>query len=157
MKLSVDDVRKFVLWCHLWQCPGEIGSDSAERACDVISGNVLGRLVLIQQKGHVMSFLVMSWEDWFCFSRKGWTGEVGGCTQRVQMAWLSLDQSETFFGNGWDEKTVLLPCRAPISDSESFIPIWTSSRQLIAMTISSLLRGGCGSSHKCELDARTVV
>ena len=27
----------------------------------------------------------------FCVSRKGGTGELGGCTQRVRTAWLCLD------------------------------------------------------------------
>ena len=42
------------------------------------------------------------------------------------------------------EKTVLLPCTAPISDGEAFIPVC----RLSAMTIASSLMGGCGLSHE---------
>jgi len=45
-------------------------------------------------------------------------------------------------------KTVLLPCTAPISDREAFIPVWASGFQLSAVTIASLLMGGCGLSHE---------
>ena len=34
--------------------------------------------------------LAMSFGDRFCFSRKGGTGEVGGCTRGVQTAWPPL-------------------------------------------------------------------
>ena len=39
-----------------------------------------------------MSLLAMSFEDRFCGSRKGGTGEgeVGGCTGRMQTAWPCL-------------------------------------------------------------------
>ena len=38
----------------------------------------------------MMSHLAMSLEDRFCDSRKGGTGEVGGCTRRVPAAWPCL-------------------------------------------------------------------
>jgi len=37
-----------------------------------------------------MSLLAMSLGLRFCTSRKGRTGEMGGCTQGVQTAWLLL-------------------------------------------------------------------
>ena len=46
------------------------------------------------------------------------------------------------------EKTVLLPCTAPISDGEAFIPDWASGCRLSAVTIASSLMGGCGLSHE---------
>ena len=46
------------------------------------------------------------------------------------------------------EKTVLLPCTAPISDGEAFIPVWASGCRLSAVTIASSLMGGCGLSHE---------
>jgi len=45
------------------------------------------------------------------------------------------------------EKTVLLPCMAPISSREAFIPVWESSCRLSVVTIASLLMGGCDLSH----------
>ena len=42
------------------------------------------------------------------------------------------------------EKTVLLPCTAPISSGEGFIPVWGSGCRLSAMTVASSLMGGCG-------------
>jgi len=41
-----------------------------------------------------------------------------------------------------------LPCTAPISDGEAFIPVWASSCRLSAVTIASSLTGGCGLSHE---------
>jgi len=46
------------------------------------------------------------------------------------------------------EKTVLLPCTAPISGGKAFIPVWASGFQLSAVTITSTLMGGCGLSHE---------
>jgi len=46
------------------------------------------------------------------------------------------------------EKTVLLPCTAPISDGEALIPVWASGCRLNAATIASSLMGGCGLSHE---------
>ena len=46
------------------------------------------------------------------------------------------------------EKTVLLPCMAPISNGEAFIPVWASGCRLSAVTIASSLMGGCGLSHE---------
>jgi len=46
------------------------------------------------------------------------------------------------------EKTVLLPCTAPISNGKAFIPVWASSCRLSAVTIASSLIGGCGLSHE---------
>jgi len=48
----------------------------------------------------------------------------------------------------WVEKTVLLPCMAPISSGEAFIPVWASVYQLSAVTIASSLMVGCGLSHE---------
>jgi len=45
-----------------------------------------------------------------------------------------------------DEKTVLLPCTAPISGGEAFILVWASGCQLSVVTIASMLMGGCGLS-----------
>jgi len=45
-------------------------------------------------------------------------------------------------------KTVLLPCTAPISDGEAFIPVWASGCRLSAVTIASSLMDGCGLSHE---------
>ena len=49
-------------------------------------------------------------------------------------------------------ETVLLPCTAPISGREAFIPVWVSGCRLSAVTIASLLMGGCGLSHECVED-----
>jgi len=46
------------------------------------------------------------------------------------------------------EKTVLLPCTAPISDGEAFIPVWARGCQQSAVNFASLLMGGCGLSHE---------
>jgi len=46
------------------------------------------------------------------------------------------------------EKPVLLPCTAPISGGEAFIPVWASGCRLSAVTIASTLMGGCGLSHE---------
>ena len=57
-------------------------------------------------------------------------GEMGGCTQRVQIAWLCLGLGEicscwSSVGHlspplhKWAGETVLLPCRAAISGSEA--------------------------------------
>ena len=46
------------------------------------------------------------------------------------------------------EKTVLLPCTAPNSDGEAFIPVWASGCRLSAVTITSSLMGGCGLSQE---------
>ena len=46
------------------------------------------------------------------------------------------------------EKTVLLPCMAPISSGKAFIPVWASICWLSAVTIASSLMGGCGLSHE---------
>ena len=43
---------------------------------------------------------------------------------------------------------VLSPCTVPISGGEAFIPVWASGCQLSAMTVASLVMGGCGLSHK---------
>ena len=48
----------------------------------------------------------------------------------------------------WVEKTVLLPCTVPISGGEALIPVWASGCQYSAMTIASLLMGGCGLSDE---------
>ena len=45
---------------------------------------------LIRMRSTVISLPVVSLGDRFCFKRKGGTREVGGCTQRLQTAWLSL-------------------------------------------------------------------
>ena len=45
-------------------------------------------------------------------------------------------------------RNVLLPCTAPISDGEAFIPVWASGCRLSAVTIASSLMGGCGLSHE---------
>ena len=50
------------------------------------------------------------------------------------------------------EKTVLSPCRTPISGREAFPPVCTSNCWLRTMTIISLLMGGCGLSHEHEWD-----
>jgi len=105
-----------------------------------------------------MSLPAMMFGDRFCFSRKGGMGEVGGCTRRVQTAWLSLGFA---LETPWlwvdhccppmhkrVEKTVLLLCMAPISSGEAFFPVWVSSCWLSAMTIASSLIGGCGLSHE---------
>jgi len=57
------------------------------------------------------------------------------------------------------EKTVLLPCTAPISDGEAFIQVWLSGCWLSAVTIASLLMGGRGLSHERVEDGckRTCV
>ena len=46
------------------------------------------------------------------------------------------------------EKTVFSPCTVPISGGKAFIPVWMSGCWLSAMTIASLLMGGCGLSHE---------
>ena len=56
-------------------------------------------------------------------------GEVGGCTHRVQTAWLllSLAVEKAFVGTGWAislilhesvQKTAFWPCGASISDND---------------------------------------
>ena len=51
----------------------------------------------------VASLLAMSLGDMYCLSRKGGTGEVGGCIQRVQTAWLCLGSGleRPCLGTGW--------------------------------------------------------
>ena len=81
---------------------------------------------------------------------------MGGCTRRVQTAWLSLGSAleMPWLALGGPllyeqvEKAVLLPCTAPISVREDFFPVWVSSCQLSAMTIASSIMGGCGLSHE---------
>ena len=80
---------------------------------------------------------------------------MDGCTRRVQTAWLSLGFGNTLVGSEWAtavllcvEKTVLSPCTAPISGGEAFIPVWASVCQPSAVTIASLLMGGCGLSRE---------
>jgi len=50
------------------------------------------------------------------------------------------------------EETVLLPCMVPISGGKAFIPVWVSGCRLSAVTIASMLIGGCGLSHECIED-----
>ena len=84
-------------------------------------------------------------------------GVVSGCTQRVQTAWPSLGSAvETpWVGlicppmHKQGEKTVLSPCMAPISGRK----LYSQPRQAVAMraravTIASLLMGGCGLSQE---------
>ena len=84
---------------------------------------------------------------------------MGGYTRRVQRAWPSLGSAlgTPWLALGWPllssyartvEKTVLLPCTVPISGGEAFIPVWTSSCWLSAVTIASSLMGGCGLGHE---------
>jgi len=58
----------------------------------------------------------------------------------LETLWLALGATA--------EKIVLSPCTAPISGGEAFIPVWASGCRLSAMTIASLLMGGCGLSQK---------
>ena len=80
----------------------------------------------------------------------------------------SMDISGLSFGNtlvgiGWaisvliyiyklTEKTVLSPCWTSIPESEAFFPVSMSGCPPRAMTIASLLMGGCGLSHECVED-----
>jgi len=81
---------------------------------------------------------------------------VGGCTQRVQTAWPSLDSALVLLWVGHCcppmqnevEKTVLF--MVTISDGEAFFPVWVSGCGLSAMTITRSLMGGCGLSHECK-------
>jgi len=65
-----------------------------------------------------------------------------------EMLWLALSGPLLSLYAQTVEKTVLLPCMAPISDGEAFIPVWVSGCRLSAVTITSSLMGGCGLSHK---------
>jgi len=48
-----------------------------------------------------MSLPAMSLELRFCASRKSRTGEVGGCTHRMQTAWLPLGLAIEILGQHW--------------------------------------------------------
>ena len=88
---------------------------------------------------------------------------MSGCTRRVQTAWPSLGSalempwlalSGPLLSSYalWVEKTVFLPCTAPISGGKAFIPVWVSICWLSAMTITSSLMGGCDLSRECVED-----
>ena len=49
-------------------------------------------------------------------------------------------------------RKLLLPYTVPISDREAFFLVLASSCRLSAVTIASLLMGGCGLSHECVED-----
>jgi len=107
-----------------------------------------------------MSLPAMTSGDRFCFSRKGGIGRGGWVYLKGadSMAVSGLCFEDALVGSEcppmhkWVEKTVLLPCMAPISDEEAFIPVWASGCQLSAVTVASSLMGGGGLSHKCVED-----
>jgi len=55
------------------------------------------------------------------------------------------------------EKAVHVPYTVPISSGGAFFPVSASSCLLSALTIASLLMGGCGLSHECVEAARALV
>ena len=61
----------------------------------------------------------------------------------LEMPWLALGPMHERI-----EKTILLPCMAPISSREAFIPGWESGCRLSVVTIASLLMGWCGLSRE---------
>ena len=81
-------------------------------------------------------------------------GAHEGCIQHgrldfiLEMPWLALSGSCCPPMHERVEKTVLLPCTAPISSGETFIPVWASGCRLRAMTIARSSMGGCDLSHK---------
>ena len=58
----------------------------------------------------------------------------------------------------WVEETVLFPCTVPIYDGKAFIPVWASGCGLSAVTIASLLMGGCRLRHeRVRMAVRAIV
>jgi len=105
----------------------------------------------------------MTFGDRFCFSRKGGIGGGGWVHPKgadsITISGLRFENA--LVDSEWAtavllymhkrvEKTVLLPCTAPISNGEAFIPVcsWASGCWLSAVTIASSLMGGCGLSHE---------
>ena len=108
----------------------------------------------------VTSLPAMTSGDRFCFSGiggGGWMHPKGADSMAVS----GLCFENTLVGSEWATavllcknglKNSLLPCTAPISNGEAFIPVWASSCRLSAVTIPSSLMGGCGLSYKCVED-----
>ena len=83
-----------------------------------------------------------------------WQEEVGapeGCRQplgfALEMPWFEWASTVLLCTNRL-KKSSLLALHSAHFWGKAFIPVWVSSCWLSAMTIASLLMGGCGLSHK---------
>jgi len=101
----------------------------------------------------------------FCASRKGRTGEVGGCTRRVQTSWPCLGLSvempwlalvgpylSSFAWLALEKSSGLVA--PPFLRMKLLFLVCMGSHWLRAMTIENSLMNGCGLNH--ESAARAV-
>ena len=83
-------------------------------------------------------------------AEKAGQGEVGGCTRGVQTAWLALGGpllSVLLSMNRLEKQSYHL-ARCQFLAGKLFFPVLASGCWPRAVTIASLLMGGCGLGHK---------